>query len=178
MDNERITDLLRDVSQSLGSPIRPGLSTEIKRRIPERLAPHGVGTINIIVDLRVSRIAAAAAILIGLVVFGGIVESRGGALQMYRDSKLLVRYALAGEDAYKGEALSNLANIRDSLIAQGREVTYYGDNVNRKDEMAILMQWKIDDNKYGVILGDLSAQTVSPTTLIWLQAQMLQERRK
>jgi hypothetical protein len=113
-----------------------------------------------------------------LVVFGGIVESRGGALQMYRDSKLLVRYALAGEDAYKGEALSNLANIRDSLIAQGREVTYYGDNVNRKDEMAILMQWKIDDNKYGVILGDLSAQTVSPTTLIWLQAQMLQERRK
>ena len=178
MDNPRITDLLKGLSRRLGDSVRPGLSAEIKHRIPDRLSPHGMGTINIIVDLRASRIAVAAAILFVLVLLGTIAGSRGGALQMYRDSRLLLKYALAGENAYKGEVLSNLTGLRDNLVAQGREVVYYGDHVDPRDGMAILMQWRIDDNKYGVILGDLSARTVSATTLIWLQARMLQERPK
>jgi hypothetical protein len=178
MDNERITGLLKGWSQRLAASIRPGLSREIKQKIPDRLAPHRIGTINIIVDLRASRVAAAAAILIGLIVVGGVLGSRGGIVQMYRDGRLLVKYTLVGEDAYKAEALSSLANLRDNLLAQGREVVYYGDRANLKDGMGILMQWKIDDDKYGVVLGDLSAQTVSPSTLIRLQARMLQERSR
>jgi hypothetical protein len=177
MDNERITDLLRSLAQRLAGSVRPGLSDRIKQSIPDRLAPHRIGTINIIVDLRASRVAIAATILIGLVILGGAIGSRGGILQTYRDSRLLLRYALVGEDAYKGEALSNLVNLRDNLLDQGREVVYYGDQAGAHGRMNILMQWKIDENKYGVILGDLSAQTVSATTLIRLQARMLQERR-
>jgi hypothetical protein len=178
MDNERITDLLRGWSRSLTSSVRPGLSSQIKGHIPDKLVPHRIGTINITVDLRGSRIAVAAAILIGLILVGGIVGTRGGILQMYRDGRMLVRYALVGEDAYRSEALGNLMSIRDNLMAQGREVIYYGDRANPKDRMTILMQWKIDDEKYGVILGDLSTQTVSPAMLIRLQARMLQERPK
>ena len=42
---------------------RPGLAREIKDRIPARLVRHRMDTISIIVDLRISRLAAAAAIL-------------------------------------------------------------------------------------------------------------------
>ena len=87
----------------------------------------------------------------------------------------MLKYALAGEDAYKGEILSGLVAFRDSLMAQGREVVYYGDRVDPKDKMAILMHWKLSDDQYGVILGDLSARTVSSTTLIRLQARMLRD---
>jgi hypothetical protein len=176
MDNQRISGLLKSWSRSLISSVRPGLSDQIKQQVPDRLSLHRVGTVHIIVDLRASRVAAAAAILIGLVVLGGIVRSQGGVIQTYRNGRLVLRYTLIGEDAYKSEMLGNLVNLRDNLIAQGREVIYYGDRINPKDRMTILMQWKIDENKYGVILGDLSAQTVSPTTLIRLQARMLQER--
>jgi hypothetical protein len=178
MDNRKITDLLRGWSEKLAGSVRPGLSREIKQRIPDRLSPHGIGTINIIVDLRASRIAIAATILIGLAVLAGVVGSRGGVFQMYRDGKLLVKYAMVGEDAYRTEALSNLMSLRDNLVSQGREVVYYGDRGNSKDGMAILMQWKIDDEKYGVILGDFSAQTVTTNTLIRLQVRMLQQRSK
>jgi len=146
--------------------------------------PHGFGMISIIVDLRASRMAIAAAILIGLAVLAGIAGRHGGIFQMYRDGKLLARYALAGDDAYRGEALSSLMNLRDNLISQGRAVTYYGDRANLKDGMTVLMHWRIDDAndpnnmKYGVIMEDFSAQTVSPAMLIQLQARMLQRSQK
>ncbi len=178
MNNERIAGLLKEWSQRVAGSVRPGLSREIKQRIPERLVPHRIGTINIVVDLRASRIAVAAAVLIGLAILGSIAGSHGGIVQMYRDGRLLVKYALVGENAYRTEALGNLASLRDNLIAQGREVVYYGDRGNAKDGMAILLQWKIDDEKYGVILGDFSAQTVSPTTLIRLQSRMLRQHSK
>ena len=58
------------------------------------------------------------------------------------------------------------SQFRNDMAAQGREVVYYGDPVNLKDPCAILMHWKLSDDKYGVILGDLSARTISSKTLI------------
>ena len=74
--------------------------------------------------------------------------------------------------------MGNLAQFRDDLAAQGREVVYYGRPTNLKDPCAVLMHWKLSEDKYGVILGDLTARTVSAKTLIPLQARMLQERPK
>jgi hypothetical protein len=185
MDHTRIKDLLGRWSRKLTGSVRPGLSQEIKQRIPDRLTPHGFGMISIIVDLRASRMAIAASILIGLAVLaGGIAGRDGGIFQMYRDGKLLAKYALTGEDAYRGEALSSLMTLRDSLVSQGHSVTYYGDRANPKDGMAVLMHWRVDDAKdpnnvkYGVIMADFSAQTVSPAMLIQLQARMLQRSGK
>jgi hypothetical protein len=39
-----------------------------------------------------------------------------------------------------------------------------------------VMHWKLSEDKYGVVLGDLSARTVSSDMLIRLQTYMLQER--
>jgi hypothetical protein len=55
---------------------------------------------------------------------------------------------------------------------------YYGDSIDSKDSSAVLIQWKLDNGRYSVILGDLSVKTVNAEELIKLQAQMLQKKAK
>jgi len=40
------------------------------------------------------------------------------------------------------------------------------------------MYWKLSDDKYGVVLGDLSTRTVSGDMLIRLQTYMLEKQAK
>ena len=72
---EKIEAMLRALARRGIEPARPGLMHEIKCRIPRRLVPHRMDTVRIIVDLRISRIAAAAVIVLALLVaasfFGG-----------------------------------------------------------------------------------------------------------
>jgi hypothetical protein len=179
MGTHKIEDLLRALAEHGIERVRPGLGQEIKDRIPSRLIPHRMDTINITVDLRISRLAAAAAIIVALVLIGGLFGGRDAVgRRMYEDSKLFLEYTLYGENAGKAQILGSLTQFRDDLVAQGREVVYYGNRANLKDPYAIVMHWKIADDKYGVILGDLSPRTVSAKTLIRLQDHMLQERAK
>ncbi len=170
MGTQGIEELLRRLSERGIERARPGLCEEIKARIPSRLILHPMDTISILVDFRLSRVAAAAAILLAVFILGG--------LWVGRDGKLMLRYTLGGEQACQADLLGNLAQFRDDLAAQGREVVYYGRPANLKDPCTILMHWKLSDDKYGVIFGDLTARTVSAKTLITLQDQMLQARPK
>ncbi len=179
MQKKEIEELLKVLPGRLIERARPGLAQEIKNRIPHRLCLHRLDTINIIIDLRISRLAAAAVILLAVFLIGAFFGGRdANGLQVYQDGKLFLKYALGGENAYKADVLAELTKFRDSLTAQGREVVFCGDRANLKDQYAILMYWPLDDGKYGVILGDLSARTVTARTLIRLQARMLQEQKK
>jgi hypothetical protein len=177
MGDNKIEDVLKTLSEHGIERARPELAQEIKARIPGRLTIHPLDTINIIVDLRISRLAAAAVILLAMFLIGAFLGGRNpvGA-RMYEDSKLLLRYTLGGERACNAEFLGNLARFRDELRAQGREVVYYGNQASLKDPFAIVMHWKLSDDKYAVILGDLTARTVSSKMLITLQDHMLQTR--
>jgi hypothetical protein len=178
MVKRKIDDLLRALAAHGIERARPELGQEIKARIPSRLAHRPMDTFNIIVDLRISRVAAAAVILLAMFLLGSFLGGRDAAgTKMYEDGKMLLHY-LGGEDAAKAEFLGNLVQLRNDLAAQGREVVYYGDPANLKDPCAILMHWKLSDDKYAVILGDLTARTVSAKTLITLQGHMLQKRTK
>jgi hypothetical protein len=179
MGIRKIEDLLRSWAERGFERARPGLGQEIKNRIPHRLIAHRMDTVNIIVDLRISRVAAAAIITLALLIIGSFYNSQddiGG--RMLEDSKLLVDYTLHGGRAGKAQVLSSVAKFRDDLLAQGREVVYYGDKVNLDEPYALIMHWKISEDKYGVILADLSARTVGPKTLIRLQDHMLLSQRK
>ena len=179
MERRELEEMLKVLPGRLIERARSGLAQEIKSRIPHRLSLHRMDTINIIVDLRVSRVAAAAAILLAVFLIGAFFGGRdANGMQMYQDGKLFLKYALGGEKAYKAEILGELTKFRDALAAQGREVVFCGDHANLNDQYAILMYWPTSDGKYGVILGDLSARTVTSKTLIRLQARMLQERPK
>ena len=179
METRRMQELLRALASRGIERARPELGDQIRARIPYRLTPHGWDTINIIVDLRVSRVAAAAVILLAMLVIGSFLGGRDAAgVRTVEDGKLFVRYVLEGEKAYQAEFLGNLAQFRDELVAQGREVVYYGDQAKFKDPCAIVMHWKVADDRYAVILGDLTTRTVSAKTLILLQAHMLQSRTR
>jgi len=177
MGKHKIEELLRALAERGIEPARPELSGEIKARIPARLVAHRMDTINIIVDLRISRVAAAAIILLAMLLIGSFLGGRDAdGRQVLEDGKLFLRYTLKGENACKAEFLGNLAQFRDALIAQGREVVYYGKQANFNDPCAVIMHWKLPDGRYGVILGDMTARTVSARTLITLQDHMLRER--
>ena len=177
MTKKRIEELLRTFATGGIERARLSLAQEIKSRIPPRLIPHRMDTVNIIIDLRISRLAAAAAIVLAVLLIGGFFGGRDAiGRRMYQDSKLFLRYTLGGEKACRAEVLQGLSQFHDDLVAQGREVVYYGNQADLDDPTAVLMHWKLPEGKYGVILGDLTPREVSPRLLITLQAQMLQRR--
>jgi hypothetical protein len=156
---------------------RPELGQAIKGHIPHRLSVHGLDTISIIVDLRISRLAAAAVILLVVFLagsfFGGHEGMTGG---VYENGKFFLKYALGGNEASRSRILEGLSIYRDNLLAEGKEVVYYGDRAKVNDPYSILMHWKQSEDRYGVIFGDFSARTVSAKTLIRLQAHMLKDQ--
>lgn len=170
MEEEKLGKLLNELAKRTAEPVRPGLAEDIKQHIPHRLVPHrgGMDTINIIVDLRISRLGAAAAIIITMILlanFHGI----------YKDNKLLARYLLGGAD--KSNILTGKTQY-EHLVSQGKDVVFYGDSIDPEDSNAVLMQWRLSNGKYRVIFCDLREREVTAEELIKLQARMLQKKRK
>ncbi len=179
MGTQRIEDLLRALAARGIERARPALAQEIKNRIPRRLIPHRIDLVGILAGLRISRFAAAATILVALLVTGSFFGGRDAVgRQMYEDSKLLLQYTLAGENACKSRILGSLMQFRDDMAAQGREVVFYGDQIDFSNRYTIVLHWRLSEDRYGVVLGDLSARTISSDMLIRLQTYMLQERTK
>lgn len=52
-----------------------------------------------------------------------------------------------------------------TLIQDKKEPAYYGDTVRVQDVQKVLLRWKISDNQYRVIYGDLSVQDVAQENL-------------
>jgi hypothetical protein len=176
MGKRTIEDLLRAFGERGVERARPELAAEAKKRIPHRLSPHRMDTVNIIVDLRISRLTAAAAILVAMFLIGSFFGGREAiGDRLVQDGKLFLKYTIGGEKAYQADVLKGLSQFRDALIAQGRDVVYY-ENADLDNKYSVVMYWKLSDGKYGVILGDLTPREVSAGFLIMLQSQMLRER--
>jgi hypothetical protein len=59
-----------------------------------------------------------------------------------------------------------------ALERDGKDPAYYGDKVSAKLPEAVLFRWKIDDNTYRVVFGDLSTKDVTPAELAELEAAL------
>ncbi|MFA5239843.1 MAG: hypothetical protein WC476_09090 [Phycisphaerae bacterium] len=176
MSKERIEKLFDELAEATTESAPSHLAEEIKNQIPQRLSPHrgGIDTVNIIIDLRISKLAAAAAIIVTMILFahffGGQSQGGDGLLQ---SGRLLISYCLGDIDAGKGNI--SAAKLRYEYLSQkGEDVVYYGDKVNPQDSNAVLIQWKLPDGRYKVVFGDLHEETVNAEDLIKLQARMLQ----
>ena len=55
------------------------------------------------------------------------------------------------------------------LVQDKKDPAYYGKTVTPKDADKVLLRWKVSDNKYRVIFGDLSAETVTSEKLAALE---------
>jgi len=181
-EEEKLPKLLNELADATAAePLRPGLAEDIKQQIPHRLAPHrgGMDTVNIMIDLRISKLAAAAVIIITMVLSANFLGGRNLTSDgIYRDGKLLIKYCLAGEDAGKSDVLSGMSNFYEYLVQQGKDVVYYGDTIDTEDNNAVLMHWKLPDDRYRVMFADLRTEEVTAEELVKLQARMLQKKAK
>jgi hypothetical protein len=176
MTEEQLQESLRKLAEATTEPIRPGLAEEIKQQIPSLLMPHraGLDTINIMVHLKISRLAAAAVIIVTMVLCANFFGRGSSGDGIYQDGKMLARYFLGGGQAVRSDGLaSSVYSAR-----QGKDVVYYGDIVNQADSNSVLMQWRLDDGRYRIVLCDLRVKTVSADELIKLQTEMLRNKVK
>ena len=68
--------------------------------------------------------------------------------------------------------IRGLGRFCDILEFDKKDLKYYGQTVTPKDADKVLMRWKVSDNEYRVIYGDLHAETVTPEKLAELEAAL------
>jgi len=177
MKEEKLIKRLNELAEQTAEPVRPGLAEDIKHHIPRQISPHrrGMDTINIIIDLRINKLAAAAIIIMALILLANFFSSRDSSgAGLLQDSKMLVSYLL--RDRADGANLSAVKSRYEHLIQKSEQAVYYGDKADPQDRSAVLLQWKLPDGNYRVITGDLQEKTVSADELIELLSRMLQEK--
>jgi hypothetical protein len=177
MEDKQIRQLLTELGQRVTEPVPPDLGEQIKQRIPYRLTRHKIGwdTVNIIIDLRLSRSVAAAVIILALILLLNIFGDRGTPMGgIVRDGVLLVKYL-----GVSGKVdISAVKTKYERLLERGQEVKWYGDARNPKDEKAVLMHQKLANGTYIVTFADGHEQEVNSDEMIDLLAQMVQKRAK
>jgi len=176
MREEKLKKLLNELANATPEPVRPALAQDIKDQIPHRLIHHkgGMDTIRILIDLRINKLTAAAVIIITILLcayFLGGRDAAGGGI--YED----IKYWRSGMGLGKSNALAGRAKYED-LAQQGKQVCYYGNSIDPKDNEAVLVQWKLDDGRYRVIFADWRTEVVSAEELIKLLSRMLQKKAK
>ena len=177
MEDEKLKELLGKMAGRMIEPVRPGLADDIKQQIPQRLDLHGSerNTINIVINLRISRSAAAAVIIVSVMLFAnffGLRDSTG------TDIVQAIEYSLVGEKACNSDMSADMSNIYEGLLDQGKKVVYYGGRFDPEDRFTVIMHWKLPDGRYRVIFSDLRVMTVSADVLIILQNQMIRNSAK
>ena len=81
----------------------------------------------------------------------------------------------------KEEKLSALQSVLPAgglyvqLVRENKDVAYYGDMVTAEDGEKVLMRWKISDDQFRVIFGDLTIENVSAAELAELESVQLEE---
>ena len=176
MEHEKIEKLLQELAARTAEPVSGNLAEEIKKQIPSHLKAHrgGMDSFNIVIDLRVSKLAAAAAIILTMLLWANIFE-RGDAIGggIYNDCKLLLKHHFI-----RGSNEVSIAKIRyQYLIDRGKEAVFYGQSTNLQDSNAIVLQWKLSDGNYRVVFANLHEETVTAEELIKLQSRMLQKTK-
>ena len=176
MNEEKLTKLLNDLADATAEPVRPGLSEDIKQQIPKRISTHkgGTDTVHIVINLRISKLAAAAVIIVTILLCAGLFGGREWTSDGIVDG---VKDSLAWLGAGKADVLAVRSKYED-LVRQGKHVVYYGDRIAPGDKNAILMHLKLPDDKYRVVFGDGSTTIVNAEQLIELHSRMLLKKAK
>ena len=180
MNTEDMEKLLFKLSQQSAELVGDGLCEQIKGQIPANIGHHtGKDTVNIIINLRIGRLAAAAVIIFALVLSASFFGGRDSAGEgIYHEGKMLVKYCLGSDNRSRSEILGGVARFYNYLLEKGEDAVYYGDIADLEDKNALLMQWKLPEGKYRVLFANLQTKTIEAEQLVELQADMLKLKNK
>ncbi len=70
--------------------------------------------------------------------------------------------------------ITGLVAFYMQLVQNKNDPAYYGETVTPEDVDKVLMRWKVSDNEYRVIFGDLQAETVDVEVLAELESTLPQ----
>jgi hypothetical protein len=164
MNEKELQLMFGRLAEATEKDVPAGLGERLKSRIPAELRPHrgGMDSVSIIIDLRVSRLAAAAVIVAATVMFAAFFGKSDGSF--VRDGKELVSF-LSGSS-------------RPVILSRADgELFYYGQKRGFPDSNDLLVHRRLADGTYKVIFADMRMDTLSAEELIKLQAQMLRKTR-
>lgn len=175
-NDKEIKELLNKLSDATIEPVPPALAEDIKRQIPHRLSHHWVGrdTINIIIHLKINKLAAAAAIIITIVICATVLGGRDSTGGVIRDGVLFIKHWARAENA----DISAIKTRYDRLLDRGEDVVWYGDRLITKDSSTVLLQRKLPEGRYVVMFADGREKEVTSEELITLLSRMLQNKTK
>ena len=177
MRNDKdIKELLNKLSETTTESVPPALAEDIKCQIPSRLPHHrmGMDTINIIIHLRINKLAAAAAIIITIIICGTFLDGQNSSGGVIQDGMLFIKHwSRAGNTD-----ISAIKQRYDRLLGRGENVVWYGDQITTKDRSFILIQRKLPDGNYEVMFADGREEKVTAEELIILLSRMLQKKPK
>ena len=178
MENNDCKKLFRHLASRTAEPVSPCLAEDIKQQIPHHLPSHrgGLDSINIIIDLRINKFAAAAVIILTMLLFANFLRGRDSS-GLFEDGRFVARYLLADPDRNNAAVAPAMLKY-NNLIERGKQVVFYGDIVDIRDSNAVLMHWRLLDGNYRVMFCDMNEKTVSAEQLIELQRRMLQNKKK
>ena len=177
MGEEKLQKLFNELAEQETEPVRPDLSNNIKRQIPQRLTRHKISwdTINIIIDLRMSKSVAAVVIIAATILLLNFFGSRNSVDgDIIQDSMWLIKYL-----GSTGKSDTSAGRLKyERLINLGKDVTWYVDGLNPKDSNAVLMQHKLPNGRYEVMFVDGREKQISAEELVVLLTRMLQKKTK
>ena len=81
---------------------------------------------------------------------------------------------LSKEEVEKGITIQSTCSFYAALDQADKDVAYYGDKVTVEDFNKVLMRWKISENEYRVIFGDLTTENVTAEELVELEKLTLE----
>ena len=173
--DENLEKLLHRLADATAEPVHQDLGDDIKNRIPVRLAPHkgGRDAINIIINLRIGKLTAAAVIIMTIIssvtlLYRGDPTGDG----LYRFCVLRVKSYFGWGPADKSGTLPDESEY-DGPTQRVQDFVYYGDYIDPEDPGAILTRWKLPQGKYRVIFADFGTKIVTAEELVELQTRML-----
>lgn len=94
------------------------------------------------------------------------------ALQLKEEIKGLTEREKLNRVRSVGNSVIQFIRFYMGLVQNKKDPAYYGKTVTPKDADKVLLRWKVSDNEYRVIYGDLHAETVTPEKLAELEAAL------
>ncbi|MBC8470584.1 MAG: PDZ domain-containing protein [Planctomycetes bacterium] len=79
------------------------------------------------------------------------------------------RRPLTEAERQQNQSIHSTCLFYAKLDKQDKDPAYYGNNVTAGDADAVLMRWKVSDNEYRVIYGDLTSENISAEQLAALE---------
>jgi hypothetical protein len=119
----------------------------------------------------------AKALRVFIEVCGGRYPSRLEAKTTIKEASALGERLNAipkAERENKAQDIFFASAYHEKLAREKKDVKYYGDKVTLEENDKVLIRWKLSDNEYRVIFGDLSAANLTDGKLAELERQLAQ----